>query len=256
MFVKRPDASLLSLSFGQGPQTLLALGGWIGSGEVWHELFGQLPHWRCVSVDHRGSGASSPGSSPITIEALVDDVLAVMDAQSIDCCVLAAESGGAGVALEVALKVPERISGLVLVGASWRRVTPAHFDDFIDWLRKDFDTAISAFAASCVPELDGEDQRRWGYQVLRRSTLQSSIELLQCRCALTVEDRLGTIRVPTLLLDPISPPEDSRLLAQRLVDAKLHILPGLGHVPILTAPEAVARLIEERFTSVQVRAAA
>jgi pimeloyl-ACP methyl ester carboxylesterase len=260
MFVKRPDASLLSLSFGHGPQTLLALGGWIGSGEVWHDLFGELPHWRCVSMDHRGSGASTHSTSPITLEAMVDDVLAVMDAQGIDRCVLAAESGGAGVALEVALKAPERISGLVLVGASWRRISSTHFDDFVEWLRKDFDGAIRAFATSCVPEANGADQRRWGYQVLRRSTLQSAIELLLCRCALTVEDRLSTMRVPTLLvhgtLDGVSPPDDSRLLAKRLLDAELHILPGLGHVPILTAPAAVARLIEQRFTSVQVRAAA
>lgn len=52
-------------------------------------------------MDHRGSGASTHSTSPITLEAMVDDVLAVMDAQGIDRCVLAAESGGAGVALEV-----------------------------------------------------------------------------------------------------------------------------------------------------------
>lgn len=260
MFVKRPDASLLSLSFGHGPQTMLAMGGWIGGGEVWHDLFGQLPNWRCVSMDHRGSGASTHTTSPITIEAMVDDVLAVMDAQGIRQCVLAAESGGAGVALEVALKAPERISGLVLVGASWRRVTPAHFDDFVDWLRKDFDGAIRAFATSCVPEANGGDQRRLGYQVLCRSTMQSAIELLQCRCALTVEDRLAAMRVPTLLvhgtLDSVSPPDDSRLLAKRLAEVELHVLPGLGHVPILTAPAAVAQLIEQRFVSVPMRAAA
>lgn len=98
----------------------------------------------------------------------------------------------------------------MLVGASWRRVLPTHFDDFVEWLRKDFDGAIRAFATSCVPEANGGDQRRWGYQVLRRSTLQSAIELLQCRCALNVEDRLSTMRVPTLLihgsLDGVSPP--------------------------------------------------
>jgi len=80
MFVHRPDARLLSLSFGQGPLTLLALGGWVGSGEVWHELFGHLPHWRCVSFDHRGSGVSTH-SGPISIDTMVDDLFAVADAQ-------------------------------------------------------------------------------------------------------------------------------------------------------------------------------
>ena len=56
MFVHRPDARLFSLSFGQGPVTLVALGGWVGSGELWHELIGHLPDWRCVTYDHRDSG--------------------------------------------------------------------------------------------------------------------------------------------------------------------------------------------------------
>ncbi len=260
MFVKRPDASLLSLSFGQGPQTMLAMGGWIGGGELWHDLFGHLPHWRCVSFDHRGTGASTHSGSKITINAMVDDVLAVMDAQGIHQCVLAAESSGAGIAMEAALKAPERITGLALVGASWRRVTPAHFDDFIDWLRKDFDNAMSAFVTICTPEPGGTDARRWGHQVLRRATLQNAIELLQCRCTLAIEDRLALVRVPTLVvhgaLDAVLPPDDSRLLAKRLPDAELHILPGLGHVPILTAPAMVAQLIEQRFGSVPMRAAA
>lgn len=80
IFVHRPDARWLSLSFGQGPLTILALGGWVGSGEVWHELFGHLPHWRCVSVDHRGSGASTH-SGPISTDAMVDDLFAVAEVQ-------------------------------------------------------------------------------------------------------------------------------------------------------------------------------
>ena len=161
MFVKRPDASLLSLSFGHGPQTLLAMGGWIGSGEVWHDLFGYLPYWRCVSFDHRGTGASIHGSTPITIDAMVDDVFAVMDAQGIDRCLLAAESAGAGVALQALLKAPQRFSGLALAGASWKRALPGQFDVFIARLRKDFEGELRAFAAACIPEANGADAQRW-----------------------------------------------------------------------------------------------
>lgn len=260
MFVKRPDASLLSLSFGHGPQTLLALGGWIGSGELWHELFGYLPYWRCVSFDHRGSGASIHTSSPITVDAMVDDVFAVMNAQGIDRCVLVAESAGAGVALQAVLQAPQRFSGLVLAGASWKRALPGQFDGFTARLRKDFDGELRAFAAACIPEINGADAQRWGHQALCRATLQSAIELLQCRGALTVEDHLATIRVPSLLvhglLDVIAPSQHSQELATRLADCELHLLPDLGHVPILTAPAAVARLIERRFDGVAVTAAA
>lgn len=257
MFVKRPDARLLSLSFGQGPQTMLAVGGWVGSGEVWNEVFGYLPQWRCVTYDHRGSGASTH-SGPITVAAMLDDLFAVMDAQRIDRCILAAESAGAGVALEAALRAPERFTGLVLCGGSWKRPVPGQYDAFIARLRKDFDAELHAFVAGCVPEPNGEDVRRWGYQILRRASLQSAIELLECRSALTAQDRLAKLRIPTLLVhgtkDYISPPAHSQELAKALPDAELELMPELGHVPILTAPAEVARLIERRFDCASVRA--
>ena len=257
MFVKRPDSRLLSLSFGQGAQTMLALGGWVGSGEVRNEVIGYLPHWRCVTYDHRGSGASSH-NGPITLAAMVDDPFAVMDAQRIDRCILAAESAGAGVALEAVLRAPERFTGLVLCGGAWKRPLPGQYDAFIGRLRKDFDAELLAFAAGCVPEPNGEDVRHWGYQILRRASLKSAIELLECRSALTVQDRLTKVRVPTLLVhgtkDYISPLADSQELAKALPDAELELMPDLGHVPILTAPAEVARLIERRFDCVSVRA--
>ena len=93
-----------------------------------------------------------------------------------------------------------------------------------------------------------------------RATLQSAIELLQCRSVLTVEDHLAKIQVPSLLihgtLDVIAPQQHSQELARRLADCELHLMPGLGHVPILTAPAAVTRLIERRFDGVAVKAAA
>lgn len=258
MFVHRPDARLLSLSFGQGPLTLLALGGWVGSGEVWHELFGHLPHWRCVSFDHRGSGASTH-SGPISIDTMVDDLFAVADAQQVGRCIVAAESAGAGVVLEAALRQPARFAGIVLVGASWLRPAPGSQDGFIAALRADHDAALRGFARACLPEAGSVDLQRWGLHILRRAPLQHAIELLQCRSELQVQDRLTELRLPVLVVhgtaDVISAPADARRLAAGLPDAELQMLDGLGHVPIFTAPATVARLIDNRFMQAMVAAA-
>lgn len=259
MFVKRPDARLFSPSFSQGPLTVLALGGWVGSGEVWHELFAHLPAWRCISFDHRGTGASTHGPGPITVQAMVDDVLAVADAQRVGCCVLAAESSGAGVALQAVQQQPGRFVGLLLVGGAWQRPEPKSQDAFIERLRRDYDGELRSFVRHCLPEPDSEDWQRWGLKILQRASLQHAIELLQCRAELTAQDHLDRVRLPVLLvhgkLDRISPPSASEQLARALPDAELHLLDGLGHVPIFTAPERVARLIDARFVNSELRAA-
>ncbi|MBI5257877.1 MAG: alpha/beta hydrolase [Burkholderiales bacterium] len=249
MFVHRPDARLLTLSFGHGPNTLLALGGWAGSGELWHPVFGHLPHWRCVSYDHRGSGASVCAADSITIDAMVDDLFAVADAQGIERCVLAAESSGAMVALEAALRRPGRFSALVLAGAAWQPPAPGAQDAFIGALRADHEAALRGFAQACLPEAGSQDLQRWGLHILRRSPLAHAIALLQCREATTVHQQLGRIHTPTLLLhgsdDRISPPATAQALARALPRAELHLMPGLGHVPMLSAPAEVARLIDK-----------
>lgn len=251
MFVHRPDARLFSLAFGNGSRTLLALGGWVGSGELWQAVFGHLPGWRCVSYDHRGSGASTHASSPITLDAMVDDLFAVAEAQQTGPCVLAAESSGAGVALEAMLRHPERFRGLVVVGGSWRRPPPGAYDGFIAQLRANYDAVLQGFVAQCVPEPDADDERRWGLQIVRRSPLEHAVELLQSRYEYATEGRLEGIRVPALVihgtLDRIVPADESRALAASLPDATLHLLEGLGHVPLVTAPQRIAALIDERF---------
>lgn len=253
MFVHRPDARLFSLSFGQGPVTLFTLGGWVGSGEVWFDLFGHLPDWRCVAYDHRGSGASTHSSSPITVAAQVDDLFAVMDAQGVQRCVLGAESAGVAIALEAALRAPHRFSGLVLVGGGWGRPPPGSMDSFIARLEADYETELKGFIDRCLPEPDGEDARRWGLHILRRAPLRHAVELLRCRSQLTAQDHLHDITLPTLVvhgeLDSITSPGSSKTLAAALPHAELHLLPGLGHVPIVTAPALVAGLIRQHFAA-------
>ena len=247
MFIQRPDARLHTLSFGQGPITLLATGGWVGSGEVWHDLFGRLPHWRCISVDHRGTGASCH-TGPITVEAMADDLVAVADAQRVGTCVLAAESAGAAAALLAVLRAPQRFAGLVLVGASWQRPVPGAKDAFIAGLRQDYLATLRGFVDACLPETDSAELRRWGVQVLSRASADDAVELLTCRALLDLETQVQGIHLPVLLIhgadDPIVPAQSSRELAALLPQAELHLMPGLGHVPIVTEPARVAAMID------------
>ena len=246
MFIQRPTAQLHTLSFGQGPLTLLAVGGWTAGGEIWHTLFGELANWRCISVDHRGTGASMH-SGPITVDDMADDLLAVADALQVGPCVLAAESSGATAVLRAVQRAPQRFIGQVLVGAAWKRIEPGASDAFIAALRHDYTATLRAFIDNCLPETDSIALRRWGMQSLTRSSVDDAVDMLRCRELIAPLDQLPRLTLPTLLIhgerDRIVPPQDARELAERLGSAQLHILPELGHVPIITAPAEVAALI-------------
>lgn len=247
MFISRPDADLHVQSFGQGPLTLLAVGGWTGSGEVWLDLFGHLPHWRCVALDHRGTGATTQ-RGPITVDAMADDLLAVADALQLGPCLLAAESAGAAVALRAAQKAPGRFLGQVLVGPAWQRVEPGVQDGFIAQLRRDYPAALRAFIDNCLPETPSTSLRRWALQMLMRADVEDAVALLKARTLLPPDDMLPRPDLPTLVLhgsqDRIVPVAASRQLAARLAQCELQELPGLGHIPIVTEPAAMAARID------------
>lgn len=86
VFLDVNGVRLHTLVFGDGPRTLLAVGGWTGSWEVWEEPIAQLTArgWRCVAYDHRGSGESPVDPALISVEAMVDDVAGVLDALQVE----------------------------------------------------------------------------------------------------------------------------------------------------------------------------
>ncbi|MGF1618874.1 MAG: alpha/beta fold hydrolase [Acidimicrobiia bacterium] len=71
--------------------------------------------YRYVAQDERGFGGTDVGNTQFSSH---QDVLTVMDSLGIDRAVLVGCSMGGGVALDVAIAAPERVSGFVLVGAA------------------------------------------------------------------------------------------------------------------------------------------
>jgi pimeloyl-ACP methyl ester carboxylesterase len=248
MFIQRPDAQLHTLSFGQGPLTLLAIGGWTAGGEIWHALFGHLADWRCVSLDHRGAGASMH-SGPITVDAMADDLLAVADAVGASRCVIASESSGAAAALQAIARAPGRFVGQVLVGAAWERTEPGASDSLVGSLRRDYAGTLRSFIDNCLPETDSVALRRWALQMMMRSGVDDAVDLLRCREQTALAHAAAGHALPALLVhgeqDRIVPVQSSRELAAHIPRAELHVLPGLGHVPICTAPAQVATLVDD-----------
>jgi 3-oxoadipate enol-lactonase/4-carboxymuconolactone decarboxylase len=259
VFLEVDSNRLAAVDFGAGERTFLAHGGWVGNWELWQEPFRLMQNrWRCVSYDHRGSGASTFGPEAISPEALVDDVFRVLDDLEIDRCVLAGESLGALTCLAAVLREPQRFEGLVLVAG-----VPAATEEppaLVAGSRADYPATVAAFIDACVPEPDSDHIRRWGRQILLRADPEAAARILEVHSEEHVAPDLTAIGVPTLLIhgdqDAIVPLAGAKAAAMAIPEAELVTLADTGHVPTMTRPEAVVAEIERWADGLRVEAAA
>jgi pimeloyl-ACP methyl ester carboxylesterase len=253
MFLTVEDADLFVTSYGAGPRTFVAHGGWVGSGELWAQPFETMSRsWRTVTYDHRGTGATLH-RGPITFARLVDDLFRVLDALQIERCVLAGESSGAMVVLEAVLRHPERFDGLVLVDGRSQGGRSPGGARFIEGCKADFAMTMDMFVTACINDPARLRETRWGKQIVMRSNGPAAVELMECLEDVHLEPRIGQVTQPTLILhgarDVITPLENARRLAQTIAGSRLVVFEDAGHVPTLTHPLEVAREIDDFFAA-------
>ena len=121
-YVERDGVKIAYEVFGTGEPTVLLMPTW----SIIHSRFWKLQvpylarHFRVVTFDGRGCGRSD---RPVGPEAYADaefaaDALAVLDGTGTDQAVLVALSSGATWSIQVAAGHPERVLGVVTIGAS------------------------------------------------------------------------------------------------------------------------------------------
>ncbi|WP_029654417.1 alpha/beta fold hydrolase [Marinobacter daepoensis] len=110
-----------------------------------HGLFGSLENlggigrrledsWQIHALDERNHG-SSPHSDVMDYPAMAEDVIAYLDAQSIDKAILLGHSMGGKVAMQVALTYPERVQALIVADISPVTYKP-HHDAILEGMQK------------------------------------------------------------------------------------------------------------------------
>ncbi len=245
MFLHLTNATLRTVSFGPGPDTLLALNGWSASWEAWEPTFRELStDWRCMSYDTRGTGASTADSTSITLDALIDDVFRVLDANDVEACVLAGESLGGFVGMHAALRDPSRFRALVLVAAP-PSIRPESVGALAAGAREDYPETIRAFARHCLTEAGSEHLYRWGESLFLDADPEVAARLFECCYGLDPD--LAAIRVPTVVVhgdaDLVVPVEAGRAISLAIPGAQFVELPGACHAPTVTRPAEVAEVI-------------
>lgn len=125
--VRTPDGHALVLDRYDGPRTsgsvgVLLLHGLSQQARFWTPVLRRLTTRPVAALDQRGHGRSDvPVGSDFSIEACADDAIAALDAAGMtEPVVVVGHSWGASVALQAAVRHPDRVRAVVLIdGGAW-----------------------------------------------------------------------------------------------------------------------------------------
>ncbi|HET7310139.1 MAG TPA: alpha/beta hydrolase [Mycobacteriales bacterium] len=262
MFVTINDHFTRLVDVGEGPRVLVTHGGWTGNWELWEQQAAALSRqgWRVIAYDHRGAGQSQATPAQITLDALVDDLFAVLDHCGVDRCVLAGESMGALVVLRAAERAPERFAGLLIAGGTARFPKSLQLRAFRLGLHTAYRLTLRNFLMLAVPERDVRRHiRRWGLSILRQATRPNARRLVGVMYGVDQRDIAARVSVPTVVVhgkkDRIVPFRLGEELATLLPDCRFVPLDDAGHVPTLTRPDRIISELQRLADSVQLDAA-
>ncbi len=266
------DVSLYVEVVGQGLPLLLMHGG-PGLDHVSLTPFRELAdRHTVVFYDHRCNGRSTGAPvTSMTWENLTADADALREELGFERWAVLGHSFGGHVALEYALRYPARVSRLVLLDsagdARWSHENAAEVlagrgfsPKTVAVARRFYNGRIAPkdflrAAIRLVPAYD----HRFSLLRLARETLDGGWRVKARPEALTfggqmmrgwsVMDRLGEIRVPTLVVaghdDFLFPPESQALLAAGIPSARLRIIERAGHNPQSERPSETLAAVAE-----------
>lgn len=251
MFIELRGQLVHTVEFGGGEVTIVGVSGAFGTLEIWQQPFELLSRrHRTIAYDHFGTGETRVPPELVTFGEQVAVLEALLNAFSIERCVLAGDSNMVAVAVEVAARHPQRIQALALVSGGVVHQANELTTGFVSRLRSDFERTVERFVGLCIPEENSSHLRSWLCDIIHRTGGDRAALLLESFYGIDLSDRLPALTMPTVVIQgahdafPASNLEAAKAMAARIPNCTLEVLQDAGHVPTLTRPKEVAMIID------------
>jgi 3-oxoadipate enol-lactonase len=219
---------------------------------MWHSTAaGLVGHWQLFLPDLRGFGESALGTTPLTVDAMADDVAALMEALGLRRATVGGLSMGGYVAMAFALRHADRLDALLLADT---KAGPDSAE-----ARKGRDESIALVKAqgadgyldrhlSKLLSPNATDEVRAAVRTYGQQKPESMIAgLAALRDRPDRRPALPSVRCPTLVIvgseDALTPPAESHAIVEAIPGARLIEIPTAGHLANLEAPEAFATAV-------------
>jgi class 3 adenylate cyclase len=274
-YAKATDGTHLAYQVvGDGPIDLVYIPSWASQLEVaWEhpsyaELLGRLASFaRLIWFDKRGTGLSDRATQLPTLDQQVDDVTAVMDAVRSPRAAVFGHGDGAVLCAVLAAFHPDRVRALITLGLVPRTMQAVDYPsgwttDFLEFMLSGIENGwggpemaedLKIVAPSVASDRSFQE---WYARFSRLSASPSAAsELLRIASLIDIRSALGTISVPTLVLqrsgDPIAPPAVGRMCADYIAGSSYVELPGRDWLIYTSDVQRIADEIQEFLTGVR-----
>lgn len=252
--------SLFYVESGEGPAVLFLHAG-VADSRMWQPQFDAIDGYRMVAFDRRGFGQTPLGTERFSDK---DDALSVMNHLDLDQVVAVGCSMGCAVALALASDHPERVRGLVLIGADAPGFQPESTWEPPEWplAVESFETGDLERAARLEAEvwLAGKDRTLDDVDP-EVVDLFCDMDLIALRNE-TARDELRVASKIEQLPDPAPPSllivgkhdlpdiiEAAHHMAGRLSDQPAVVLAGTAHLPSMEVPDRFNTVLSEFLRS-------
>ncbi|MFI9151271.1 alpha/beta fold hydrolase [Streptomyces sp. NPDC053367] len=238
---------------GEGPPLVLVHGAGL-DGRMWGpQLEGLAGEFTVVAWDEPGAGRSSDLPHGFALADFAHCLAAVVEDLALGPAHVAGLSWGGTVVLELYRHHPELVRSLILVDtyAGWKgSLPPEEVAARVEGARRMLAVPREEFDPTLPGLFAGEPPARF-VPLLDAMARQVRPETMGAQLFMMAEaderDVLPGIAVPTLLvwgeLDVRSPPSVARAFLEAIPDARLVVLPGVGHMSNLEAPEDFDRAV-------------
>ncbi len=220
--------------------------------EVWDAQIKALcrDHY-IICPDFRGHGLSELSSEPLTIEALANDIVAVVSALKLSRFHLAGVSIGGMVALKVAGALPTATQSLVVFDSSIVSLSPQMWRDRAAKVREQGLSSIADGVLSrwITPAARETAEGRGLATMLARTPDEAYAGGCDALASADCRPIAARLMMPTVIAvgaqDEATPPSAAKALAEAIPGALYREIAGAAHIPMFEQAPTVTTILRE-----------
>jgi pimeloyl-ACP methyl ester carboxylesterase len=229
---------------GNGGLPVVFVHGFAGSSVHWQR---QLEHLRtrrrALALDLRGHGRSdAPRDDDWSLPSQASDIAAVVDTLALPRFVLVGHSMGGAAAAAYAGREPQRVAGLVLVGAPGRS-SAEQAGKIMDALRADYAKVMSRYWVTLLQGARSSVRKQLEAEA-RSVARADALAMIEATFAHDPLPALAAYRGPTLLVDT-EHGDGPDALHRQAPQIERRLLGASSHWPQLDQPRQFNRLLDE-----------